>query len=467
MSVAGSKIDVTEAGVSTSAIGKSRNIPGPRGYPLVGILPHLRKNPLQYFVKVAREYGDVVRLDFGPKKFYLLNHPAYIKYVLHDNHANFRKGYDLVKPVLGDGLITSEGALWRRQRRLLQPAFHRRQLEGLVSLMVKNIARTLQGWDTFAARSAAFDMEEEMFRLTRYNLVKTMFNLDLETKMAEVGKDFEACLAYLQQLMKAPFKPMAYLPTPTNVRFWRARKRLDRLVYDILAKRRSNGGGASDDLLALLLKARDDETHDNMSDRQLRDEVMTLLIAGHETTATALTWTWYLLAKHPEVAGKVTDEIRTVLSGRTPTFEDVPKLVFTGMVIDEVLRLYPSTWLFARQAIASFEIGSYAIPKSAMIFMSPFIMHRHPTYWSGPEAFQPERFLPDKKAQQAPYTYFPFGGGPRSCIGDQFALTVMKLVVAMVLQRYRLTVAEDRIIEPLPKATLRPGSRLQMMVNFL
>ena len=145
----------------------------------------------------------------------------------------------------------------------------------------------------------------------------------------------------------------------------------------------------------------------------------------------------------------------------------MPKLVFTGMVIDEVLRLYPSTWLFARQAIAGFEIGSYAIPKSAMIFMSPFIMHRHPTYWSGPEAFQPERFLPDKKAQQTPYTYFPFGGGPRSCIGDQFALTVMKLVVAMVLQRYRLTVAEDRIIEPLPKATLRPGSRLQMMVNFL
>jgi len=444
-------------------LGNLKEPDGPAGYPLVGILPYLRKNPLQYFVEVSREFGDIIRLDFGPRRFYLLNHPDYIQFVLQDSQAIFTKGYDLVKPVTGNGLIASEGEFWRRQRRIVQPAFHRNKIAGLISIMTDNVRTMLDRWATHSEKGSPVDIEAEMLRLTRHNIVRTMFTVDIEGELTQTTRDFEACLQYLAQLMKAPFEFMTYVPTPTNLRFRQARRRLDDLVYTILEKRRRQST-ESDDLLGLLLSARDDATNETMTDQQLRDEIMTLLITGHETTASALTWTWYLLSKHPAVLEKMQREIQSVLGARRPEFEDIQKLTYSGMVMDEVLRLFPSTWIFARKAMQSFGLGSFQIPEKAMLFLSPFIVHRDERFWDDPEQFRPERFLADEKETRHPFAYFPFGGGPRRCLGETVALTVMKLVVAMVLQRYRLEPVQEEEIQPVPKATLRMGDRLSMRV---
>jgi len=438
---------------------------GPAGYPLVGILPHLRKNPLQYFVNVSREFGDIVRLDFGPRRFYLVNHPDYIQLILQDNQAIFEKGYDLVKPVTGNGLIASEGEFWRRQRRIVQPAFHRNKVSALVSIMTDNVRAMTERWAVFSDAGTAVDVEEEMLRLTRHNIVRTMFSLDIDGDLAQTSKDFDACLHYLAQLMKAPFEFMTYVPTPTNLRFRQARRRLDDLVYTILEKRREHPA-ESDDLLGLLLAARDDATNEAMTDQQLRDEIMTLLITGHETTASALTWTWYLLSKHPGVLAEMQGEMAAVLGEKPPEFEHLQKLKYFGMVIDEVLRLYPSTWLFARKATQRFELGAFQIPKKAMLFLSPFIVHRDERFWHKPTVFRPERFLQDAKEDRHPFAYFPFGGGPRRCLGETVALTVMKLVLVMVLQRYRLEPVQEHEIKPVPRATLRMSDKLRMAIQI-
>ncbi len=438
--------------------------PGPKGYPLLGILPYLRANPLQYFVDVSREYGDFVRLDFGPQKFFLVNQPDAIRQILQDKDGIFEKGYDLVKAVTGNGLIASEGELWLRQRRIMQPAFHHKKISGLIAIMTDNIGAVIDRWHAWSQSGADVDIEAEMFRLTRFNIVRSMFGLDIESELDQTGEDFEACLQYLAQLMKAPFKFLTYVPTPTNVRFKKARRRLDQLVYAILEKRREQKI-ESDDLLDLLLSARDSDGNEGMSDQQLRDEVITLLMTGHETSASALTWTWYLLSRHQAVLDKVRHEIKRVLGARKPEFEDLQHLEYTGMVIDEVLRLYPSTWLFARKATRDFTLASYRLPGNAMIFLSPFIVHRDARIWADPEVFRPERFHPETKSQRHPFAYFPFGGGPRRCIGETIALTVMKLVVAMLLQRFRLEPISGGVIEPVPKATLRMSDRFRVRIR--
>ncbi len=442
-----------------------QKVPGPKGRPFIGVIPAMARDPLSFMCKCAKRYGEVVKLPIGPKRFYLVNNPEYIKHILQENDRNFRKGYELTRPVVGNGLISSEGELWRKQRRLIQPAFHREKIASLVAAMATNIGEMLQRWQSRANPSAPVDMEAEMFRLTRHNLIKTIFSLELPEEIDRAGEAFEAGLEYLQQLMKAPFKLHALIPTPTNVRFWRSRKKIDHLIYAMLAARK-DGNGKNGDLLDLLLNASADAAHDTMSDQQLRDEIMTLLMTGHETTASALAWTWYLLTRHPEEETRVVEEIKSVVGRRTPTAEDLPKLEYTGMVIDEVLRLYPSTWIFARQPLADFELGPYRIPRSAMVFLTPFIMHRHPDHWPAPETFQPQRFLPEARAERHPFAYFPFGGGPRYCIGDVLAKTIMKLVIVIVLQEFRLQqVAPDKEILPKPKATLRPGGPIEIRLE--
>lgn len=407
-------------------------------------------------------YGDVVRLQLGPKSFYLVNHPDYIKSILQDNYKNFVKGYDLVEPVTGRGLLISEGEFWKRQRKLIQPAFHRQKIAALIYGMTQNIDAHLCDWQKNVDSGEPLDIEAQMFKITRYNLVRTLFGFEMGDEVDKAGEAFEVCLEYLQALMKAPFKVMTYLPTRTNFRFRKARKVLDRLVYSMLEKKKNSGAEGSD-LFSMLLREQS-IANDTMTDKELRDEVMTLFITGHETTATALTWVWYLLDRHPEVLTKLHNEIQQMLGSKLPVAEDLPELKYTNMVIDETLRLYPSTWLFARQPLTDFSIGGYTVPKSAMVFLSPYVMHRHPEYWQNPDLFQPERFENGQEGRH-PFVYFPFSGGPRNCVGAGFAISVIKLVIVMVLQRFDLKRVTDEEIKPAPKATLRPGAKLWMRVK--
>ncbi len=429
--------------------------PGPAGYPVLGVLPKMWGGPLQFFVEAARQHGDVVRLELGPRRFYLLNHPDFIQHVLQDNYRNYRKGYEQIEPLIGKGLVSSDGNLWRRQRRLMQPAFHRQRLASFATTITSTTNEMLKRWQPMARRGEPIDVAAEMMRLTMDVILKTMFSTHIADRADVAGRAFETTLEHVNMRLMAPFDWLESLPTPGNRRFQRALRTLDDIVYGIIDERRRHPTGTND-LLSMLLEARDEETGESMSDQQLRDEVMTIFLAGHETTANALAWTWYLLSKYPEAERRLEAELATVLGGRPPTFEDLPRLTYTRMVIDEALRLYPPAWMFAREAVQADEIGGYRIPAGARIMLSPYVAHRHPGFWDNPEGFDPERFTPERSEGRPRYAYFPFGGGPRRCIGEGFALMEAQLVLATVVQRHRLDLVPGHPVEPQPMATLRP-----------
>ena len=432
---------------------RSSTAPGPRGYPLLGILPQMRQDPLQCLMEAACRYGGVVSLPLGPKRAYLMAHPDSIKHVLQDNHRNYRKDrrIDKLKPLLGNGLFMSEGAFWYRQRRLMQPAFHRQRIAALATAMVEAIEEMLQHWRAYAERGTAIDIAAEMMQLTLNIIGKTMFGADISLEEAQsVGWALPTVLAHLKH--------------PHRREFQHALQTLNQIVFRIIDQRRRDGT-AREDLLALLLDARDEETGAPMSDTQLRDEVMTIFLAGHETTATALTWTWYLLATHPEEEERLHKEIAGVLGGRTPTFQDLSSLPLTRMVIEEAMRLYPPIWLTSRIAVADDHIGGYAIPANAVIFLSPYVMHRHPDFWDHPTRFDPERFLPERVAARPRYAYFPFLGGPRQCIGNNFALIEAQLIVALITRSYQLRLTSTAPVDPHPGHTLRPRQPILMLLH--
>jgi cytochrome P450 len=415
--------------------------PGPRGLPLLGSLgDFVWADPLRAVLTAVREHGDVVRFAFGPYHFYVVNHPDHIRHVLQENRQNYVKSasYDELRALLGDGLLTSEGDAWLRQQRLVQPAFHRHRLAELAGAMVREIETMLARWEPLAARGEVFDVAQEMTRLTLAIVGRALFSTDLTGGADAAGRALTVALTWANdrtvQLVRLP----AALPTPANVRARRAVTTLDAMVYGMIDARRKALAPAPHDLLSMLLQARDEKTGEGLSDTQLRDDVMTLVLAGHETTANALTWAFYQLSRHPGVARTMRDEVREVLGGRAPGFDDLPKLRYTQMVLEEVLRLHPPAWWIERQAMGADEIGGYDIEPGAMVAVVPYAMHRHPTYWDDPEGFDPERFTPERAADRPKFAYIPFGGGPRQCIGNQFALMEAQLVLAMVAQRFRL-----------------------------
>lgn len=441
--------------------------PGPHGYPLLGVLPKIRRTPLPFLVKMAREYGEIVRLPIGSKSSYLLSHPHYIKHVLQDNYTNYRQSprTKKFKAVLGNGLLTSEGDDWLQQRRLIQPAFHHRKLTTIAKTMTSTVAAMLARWQRAAGQDRTLEMTQEMTRLTREVIVKTMFGTKLDKqKDAVVHQALLHVSEYLNyrmwNFMNFPewFAPLKYR------RFQKALHTLDRVIYDIIGERRQSRKDAGD-LLSILLQARDEETGEPMSDRQLRDEVMTIFRSGHETLASALTWTWYLLSQNLEVENKLHAELERVLNGRLPTFQDLPNLTYTGGVIEEVLRLYPPAWMISRTAIEDDEIGGYHIPANSMILISSYVMHRNPDFWENPTMFNPERFASSPKNNRPRYAYLPFGGGPRICIGKDFAMMEAKLTVAMVAQHYKLRPATHYKAKPHVLVILRPQDDLPMRLE--
>ena len=425
-----------------------------------------RADPIDYLLASFRTFGDVVCIRAVPFRSLFLAHPEHIKHVLQDNARNYVKGIVIakMKVVIGEGLFTSEGDFWRRQRRLSQPAFHRDRLAGFATAMTETTAAMLDRWAPRARSGAPFDVAADMSALTLGIVGRALFSRVLDAEVDEVGAAQTEALAIINERAIRFFPPPTWWPSRTNRRLRRAIAVLDRVVYDIIEARRRTGEQPGD-LLAMLLLARDEETGAGMTDRQLRDEVMTFLLAGHETTAVALTWTWYLLDRSSDVAERLRGEVGAAIGTRTPTLEDLPRLRYVRMVVEEAMRLYPPVWGFMRQALSEDRVGGYRIPKNSVVTISPYVTHRHPTFWDDPERFDPERFRPERSQGRPRFAYLPFSGGPRLCIGNEFALMEAQLVVAMTVQRYRLHLVPGTRVEPESRLTLRPRGGLPMAVR--
>ena len=435
--------------------------PGPKG-----ALPGLQflsftRDPLGFLSNVAREHGDVVYFGGVTEELYLLNHPDYIKDVLVTHNTSFMKGRGLqrAKRLLGEGLLTSEPPLHRRQRRLAQPAFHKQRINAYASLMVDYTSRLeRERWED----GRTLDVAQEMMHLALTIVGKTLFGTETEAEAEEVRAALSASMASFARFMMPFAEFLSRLPLPANRRFTESRARLDRIIYRIIEERRASGEDRGD-LLSMLLKAQDDEGDGTgMTDEQLRDEAMTIFLAGHETTANALAWTWYLLSQHPEVEAKLHAELDEVLKGRPPTAEDLPRLRYTEMVVAESMRLYPPAWILGRRALEDYEVGGYVIPRDALVILSPYVMQRDPRFFPDPERFDPERFTPEAKSARPQFSYFPFGGGPRRCIGEGFAWMEGVLVVATLAQKWRLRLAHGQSVKPQPGVTLRPRHGVRM-----
>jgi cytochrome P450 len=433
-----------------------------KGRPFIGVLPEFRKNAPALLLKVAREHGDIARLNLGPQHIYSIANPEWIRDILVTHQSNFIKSRMLerAKVLLGEGLLTSEGEFHKRQRRLSQPAFHRERLIGYGSSMVDCALATRNSWTP----GATLDISREMNHLTLAIVARTLFSADVSAEADEIRSALTDVLGLFEMVL-APFSELLEkLPLPSVRRFGRARDRLDKTIYRIIAERRANPDDKGD-LLSMLLLAQDEEGGGVMTDKQVRDEALTLFLAGHETTANALAWTWYLLSQNPEAEARFHAEIDTVLDGRLPTFDDLPQLKYVERVFSESMRLYPPAWGIGRRNLEEYKIGDHLIPPRTVILMSPYVVHRDPRWYPEPDRFLPDRWLPENVAARPKFSYFPFGGGARVCIGERFAWMEGVLLLAAIGQKWRLHLAPDARVETRALITLRPKYGMPMVVE--
>jgi cytochrome P450 len=436
---------------------------GPKNPPFVGHLRAFRSNPLAFLIKAAREHGDLVYFRVAAQHMYLVNHPDYVREILVTNQGNFLKSRALqrAKVLLGEGLLTSEGQHHLRQRRLVQPAFHRERLAGYAAAMSETAVRVRQRWQA----GTAMDVSAEMAKLTLSVVAKTLFSADVESEASEIGEAMTAALEMFQLLVMPFSELLVKLPLPSVRRFQKGRALLDSTIYSLVRERRASGRDTGD-LLSMLLFAHDEEKDGaGMTDEQVRDEALTLFLAGHETTANALTWTWYLLSQHPEVERRLHAELDTVLQGRVPELADVPQLRYAEMILAEALRLYPPAWAIGRMAKQPFSLGDIEIPANSICILSPYLMHRDARWFPDPEKFDPERWTPEAREARPKFAYFPFGGGARVCIGERFAWMEGVIVMAAIAQKWRLRLVPDQTVEPLPLITLRVKNGLRMVAE--
>lgn len=443
-----------------------KDIPGPRGNWLTGSFRELRGDLLNLYLDAWRTYGDIVRFRLGPKNLYLVVHPDYIQHVLLDNKDNYCKGssYETFQLMLGLGLATSEGALWERQRRLIQPVFVPRQVGTMMDVMRETTEAMLERWRPLAERGDVLQMGPEMMRVTMSIIARTMFSIDISDIISTTGPALRTVVDYLYARVISILRLPINLPLPSHRRFHRSMHTLDTIIYGLIDDRRREQE-PKNDLLDMFLHARDEATGAGMSEKQIRDEVLTIFFAGHETTANALTWTWYLLSQHPDVEQKVHAELERVLNGRAPTYHDLANLKYTKMVIEETIRLYPPVYIIARETVGEDTIGGYRIPPGSLVTICKYVTHRHTAFWDNPEAFDPERFTPERSQGRAKYAYIPFGAGPRRCIGYNFAMMEAQLIIAMVAQRYRVRLVPGHPVKPKPAATLQPYYGLPMTLH--
>ena len=439
-------------------VGKRRKPPGPRDFLGLRTVGALKDNPLQLMQAVGRAYGDIAHHTLLFDRVYFLSHPEYVGHVLQENHQNYRRGpdYRKLRRLLGNGLVTNDGESWLKQRRLMQPAFHRRHIAGFGETMIAETEKMLAGWEPAAAAGQPFDVSSEMMRVTLNIVSRVMFGADVQDDAERLEPLITVAQREARKRMYVLIDFPEWVPLPGIRRAVMARQTIDDVVQRFIDARRRSDDPQENDLLSLLLDARDEETGKAMDDVQLRDEVRTIFLAGHETTANALTWTFYLLARNPEAAAKLRAELDSVLAGRPPTVADTRQLPYTKMVVEESMRVLPPVWSISRGAIGDDEVGGYPIPAGSTVIMSQYMTHRHPDFWEDAEAFIPERFLPERVKERHRFAYFPFGGGPRLCIGNNFAMLEAQLLLATIAQKYELDLVPDHPVELDPLITLRP-----------
>lgn len=442
----------------------ARTVPGPRGHILVGELPAVTKDPLGLFMRCFNEYGDVVRLRMPGLDWYLISHPDHVKRVLVDHSRNYVRGrsYDRFRLLLDDSIVTTDHEPWRRLRRIAQPAFHRESVSSMGEMMVRCAGEMVDRWERHPRPEQPIDVASELHNLTLRIIGHALFSIDLQDqRTSELSDAVSIALEYVAGSAN-PFRLPSAVPTRTNRRFAQAMQRFESFVLSTLAERAETGEHPPD-LMSMLLDAVDPETGEGLSHAQIRNEMLAYLIAGHETTATTLTWVLLMLSKHPVVARQVQDELGRELGGRLPTASDVDRLVVLDRVIQETMRLYPTAFMLPREVVSEDRLGEYMIPAKSWVLVAPYVTHRRPDVWSNPEGFDPDRFTPQACAKRHPCAYIPFFAGPHKCIGQALSTMEMKLVLSTVLLRVQLDLAPG--FEPEVDAQVTLRSRNGLMVH--
>jgi cytochrome P450 len=420
------------------------------------------KDPLAFFRKTFKEHGDFYNINSIIYTIFILSKPEYIQELLTSKHKSFGKSddYKVLKYSLGNGLLISEGEFWKKQRSIAQPAFHRENLQKLVDTMVADTQKMLDQWESLNK----VGIGQEMMFLTLEIVNNALFGTQVPADYEKIKEAITIGNEFLAKKIITPFSLPVWFPTPASRRYFKARN-FNNAVIDKIIANRSNDPKEHQDLLSMLMLAEDSETGEKMSHRQLRDEAITLFVAGHETTANALSWIFYLLAKNPDKQELLRQEIQAVLDGKKPDFDNLRLLPYTEQVVEEGMRLYPPAWTIGRKSLEETEIGGYRVPKNTTIFIDVYNTHRHPDYWETPDEFLPERFSPEAKKNRHKLAYLPFGAGQRMCIGNNFAMMEMKIVVAMTIQRYRLLPFDHTDIPPEPLITLRPKEEIYLRLE--
>lgn len=438
--------------------------PGPQKRIPLWKVRSFREDLLEHIMRLKRDYGDISSMRFANFDIVVLGDPDHVKRVLVNDYAVFEKslGMQRMKFVFGEGLLTSEGEFHRRQRQLVAPAFHREALKNYAEDMIAYAVRTRDAWQD----GAEFDVNQEMMRLTLAIVAKTLFDANVDDAADTVGKALEDLLEnYTKMFLPLATLLVRVIPSASNRRLLRGRRTLDKIIYGLIDQRRASGETGTD-LLGMLLASREEGGGGGMTPRQVRDEAMTLFLAGHETTAVGLSWTWKLLSENPEVRAKLEAELEEVLQGRTPSYEDYPKLTYTRKVFQESMRIYPPAYATGRRLKQDYEIGGYTLrAKKTMIFVSPYLMHHDARWFPEPERFDPDRWTPEFEAGLHKFAYFPFGGGPRICIGANFAWMEAVLVLATLAQRWRIHLLPGQDIKLSPQITLRPSPGIQVRLE--
>jgi len=442
-----------------------RTAPGPTGYPLVGVFPRARRDPLGFFMECAQRHGDVVSMRLGRHQVYLLSHPDHVKHVLQDNARGYTKGPPAtrVRGLFGDSLTVVDGDRWRQRRRQVQPAFQPGQYAQFASVVTRATGEMLERWRPWAERNESVDAVTEMRRLTQTVIIRACFGDVAAAEVEALGHALDVAVGHVDRRLWSAFGWLE-VPTPAAARYQRALGAIDAFVSHMVSEARRSAPPPGSLLAALRASP---ATGEPLTDADLRDELKAILVAGHTTTASALAWTWYALCEHPDAREQLEEECHALLGGSAPGVEMLPRLGYTRRVIEEVLRLYPPTWLTARMPVEDDTLAGYTIPAGAIVLLSPYVTHRHPAVWDAPEVFDPDRFAPARAAARPTLAYFPFGGGPRHCIGSAFAITEVQLIVASVAQRYRLTLVPDARVIPAAGLTLRPSPAVPSRLHRL
>ncbi len=436
-----------------------------------GSLTLFAKDPIEFFMKYSPQYEGIyevtsiffrVATDF--KQMMIITDPDYVKHILQDNNRNYRKSFsnEPLKLLLGKGLITSEGDFWRKQRRLIQPAFHRERLAAFAQIMTDECAALIKKWHALNDKSVV-NLSHDMSEMTLRIICKAMFTADVDDAIELVNREINTANEKLVARVLNPMSIPLWVPTPANVREKHTYDAIRNVVSSVIDKRRKSNA-RHDDLMAMLMEARDEDTGEMMSDEQIKDEVATIFLAGHETTAVSLTWLFHCLDENPEAEAKLLQEAKTALNGRTPVIEDLKNLEYTRMVVEETMRLYPTVWSLGRQSYQDDVIDGWSVPEATNIFIPIYYIHRCEKYWPEPLKFIPERFNNENSKNRHKFAYFPFGGGPRLCIGNNFAMMEMQLMVPMIIQQFHLQKPENFKFKITPLITMRPDPEMQMEI---